>query len=254
MNEGEAIKFRYFNILDRQLKKFFLKQNLKIVENFDAKYDEFKKNIIRIIDEDKPEAEKILRNIYTELMRNYGLWQFNELTGSITGFNPTTTEIIKSIRAMAQEQADVITESSKHLISVIAKNAIDQGWTIDQTSNLVKEKITGLAKYRAKRIARFELIGGANHASLKSAEQVSGKVQKYWIYTHDSRVRPTHKQAGIKYNNKNPIDLDKKFKVGNAELMYPADRNGDKKEIFGCRCTIGYTRKKEDSKNVNKNS
>lgn len=243
MTEGEAIKLRWFSVIEKQLRNFFFQQNIKIVNNFNAEFDTFKENINKIINEDAPRAERILKDLYTGLMRDYGTWQYKQINGDITGFNPYTLDIINSINAMAKEQTKVIQLTSKEIISKVAKTALEYGYTVEETTKLIQDKIKGIAKYRATRIARFELIGGANHASLKSADQVSGKVRKYWIYTHDKRVRPTHKHAGVKYNSKNPIDLDKKFTVGSTQLMYPADRNGDKKEILGCRCTIGYVRK-----------
>jgi hypothetical protein len=243
LTEGEAIKLRWFSVIEKQLRNFFFQQNIKIVNNFNAEFDTFKENINKIINEDAPRAERILKDLYTGLMRDYGTWQYKQINGDITGFNPYTLDIINSINAMAKEQTKVIQLTSKEIISKVAKTALEYGYTVEETTKLIQDKIKGIAKYRATRIARFELIGGANHASLKSADQVSGKVRKYWIYTHDKRVRPTHKHAGVKYNSKNPIDLDKKFTVGSTQLMYPADRNGDKKEILGCRCTIGYVRK-----------
>jgi hypothetical protein len=243
LTEGEAIKLRWFSVIEKQLRNFFFQQNIKIINNFNSEFDIFKENINKIINEDAPRAERILKDLYTGLMRDYGTWQYREINGNITGFNPYTLDIINSINEMAKDQVKVIQLTSKEIISNVAKTALEYGYTVNETTKLIQDKIKGIAKYRATRIARFELIGGANHASLKSADQVSGKVRKYWIYTHDKRVRPTHKHAGIKYNSKNPIDLDKKFTVGSTQLMYPADRNGDKKETLGCRCTIGYVRK-----------
>jgi hypothetical protein len=243
LTEGEAIKLRWFSVIEKQLRNFFFQQNIKIVNNFNAEFDTFKENINKIISEDAPRSEKILKDLYTGLMRDYGTWQYKQINGDITGFNPYTLDIINSINAMAKEQTKIIQLTSKEIIAKVAKTALEYGYTVKETTKLIQDKIKGIAKYRATRIARFELIGGANHASLKSADQVSGKVRKYWIYTHDKRVRPTHKHAGVKYNSKNAIDLDKKFTVGSTQLMYPADRNGDKKEILGCRCTIGYVRK-----------
>jgi hypothetical protein len=147
---------------------------------------------------------------------------------------------------MSREQNKKIQESSEKKIQRIAKKAIDKGLTIAETTKELQKELKGLATYRAKRIARFETIGGCNLASLEAAKQVSGKINKYWIYTHDSRTRKTHRHAGARYNKTSPIGINEKFKVGNTELMYPADRNGDKKEIFNCRCTVGYVRKKEE--------
>lgn len=247
MTEGEIIKFRYMGILEKALLTFFNQQNKKISGAFTVEYEQFKKNLAQIIAKDAPRAERILKNIYTGLYRDYGAWQFKQLNGTLTGFNPTTLEIIQTINNTAREQAQIIQNSTKKIIEKVAKKALDKGLTIQETTKILQEKIKGIAKYRAVRIARFECISGANKASLAGASQVSGKLKKFWIYTHDKRTRPTHRNAGQKYNRNNAIDLDKKFKVGKAELSYPADRNGDKSEIFNCRCTIGYVRSDQDA-------
>lgn len=243
MNEGETIKFRYIGILEKALITFFNQQNKKISGAFSAEYEQFKKNLAQIIAADAPRAERILKSIYTGLYRDYGAWQFKQLNGTLTGFNPTTLEIIQTINNTAREQAQIIQDSTKKIIEKVAKKALYKGLTIQETTKILREKINGIAKYRAVRIARFECISGANKASMEGASQVSGKVKKFWVYTHDKRTRPTHRNAGQKYNRDNAIDLDKKFKVGRTELLYPADRQGDKKEIFNCRCTIGYVRR-----------
>jgi len=243
MTEGEAIKFRYFGILEKALIRFFNAQNKKVLDNFTLEFAIFKSNLARIIKEDAPRAERILKDIYKGIYRDYGAWQYKELNGTLSGFNPYTLDIITAINNVAREQVKLISESTQKIIEKIGKRAIEKGWTIQETTKKVQEKIKGIALYRAKRIARFETISRSNNASLEGASQVSDKLLKYWIYTHDKRVRPTHKHAGIKYNRQNAIKLDEKFKVGNATLLYPADRDGDKKEIFNCRCTIGYIRR-----------
>lgn len=234
-------------ILEKALLTFFSQQNKKIGSAFTAEYEQFKKNLAEIIANDAPRAERILKNIYTGLYHDYGAWQFKQLNGTLSGFNPYTLEIIQAINNSAKEQTLLMQDSTKKIIEKVAKRALDKGLTIQETTKILQEKIKGIAKYRAVRIARFECIGGANRASLAGASQVSSKLKKFWIYTHDKRTRPTHRNAGQKYNRNNPIDLDKKFKVGKAELSYPADREGDKSEIFNCRCTIGYVRSDRDA-------
>jgi len=93
---------------------------------------------------------------------------------------------------------------------------------------------------RSMVIARTEVIGASNYGSLSGAEQAQEdfdlEIKKIWIRTFDDRVRETHKKAG----DHKPIDLDAKFKVGKAELKYPADPDGLASETIQCRCAIGY--------------
>jgi hypothetical protein len=34
--------------------------------------------------------------------------------------------------------------------------------------------------------------------------------------------------------------MDEKFKVGDAELMFPGDPEGPADEVINCRCAVGY--------------
>jgi hypothetical protein len=245
MNESENIKLRWFGILERGLRQFFFDQNIKFVRQFNNNFEDFKKNVIKIINTDSERANRILKDVYTGLIKDIGTLQYKELMGDVRGFNPVSIDIITAISNMAREQNKIIQETTKEKILKIGKEAIEKGFTIKETAKIIQTEVKTMALWRSTRIARFETIGGANLASLKGASQVSGKVKKYWIYTHDKRVRRTHKQAGIKYNRNNAIELDDKFVVGKTKLSYPADRNGSSEEIFNCRCTIGYVRKEE---------
>jgi len=239
----DNLQLRYFGILEKALKQFFEKQNNKILASYNNNFDLFKKEVIKIIETDKPRAEKILKDIYTQIILDYGAWQFAEIAGNLDGFNPQSSIIISEIAKMAKDQAQIISNTSKSKIIRIGEKAVKKGWTIQKTTKLLQKEFKHMEKWRARRIARFETLSGTNFASLQTAKQVSGKVKKYWIYTHDKRTRKTHRQAGIKYNKNNAIDLDQKFKVGKAELKHPCDRNGSADEIYNCRCTIGYVRK-----------
>lgn len=248
-NDMENSKLRWFKYLENAMRQFFFDQNIKFVKAFNKEFSMFKQRILRIIESDAPRSQRILNDVYKAIMKDYGALQYKQLVGDTRDFNPSTLALLQMFNNISREQNKKIVKSSKKIIARIAKKSIDKGLTIQETTKLLEKELKGIAKYRATRIARFEVIGGCNLASLEGAKQVSGKVDKYWIYTHDSRTRKTHKRAGQQYSKNSPIALDKKFKVGNTQLLYPADRNGDKKEIFNCRCTVGYVRRKE---NVNK--
>ena len=64
---------------------------------------------------------------------------------------------------------------------------------------------------------------------------------KYWIYTHDSRVRDWHRKAGIDYSRQNAIDVDDFFIVNGETMLNPGDNmNGAKgHNLYNCRCSMG---------------
>ena len=243
MDEQEAIRFRWFGIIEKAITKFLVKQNTEFAEKFTKDWEQYKDIITRIINRDTSKAEDILKTLYHGLMRDIGTITFTQLIGTTEGFNPNGTGILQLINNTARTQVEKINETTEKIVEKISKKAVESGMTVEETSKEIKKSIVGMSKTRATRIARLETIGGSNMASLASAEQVSGKVKKYWINTKDTRTRKTHRKAGIQYNKNNAIELEETFKVGKTKLRYPADKNGSAEEIMNCRCTIGYVRK-----------
>jgi hypothetical protein len=58
--------------------------------------------------------------------------------------------------------------------------------------------------------------------------------KKGWQASNLENVRASHLQAEQSYSK--GIPLDKPFRVGGAELMYPGDPNGPAQEVINCRC------------------
>lgn len=246
MNEGERIKLKYIGMLERNILSFLNYQNSKIIDRFILDWEKFKIEIDIILKQDKIRGEKILKDVYTRLYADYGNWQYRQITGTTEGYLPSSVEIIREINRVSEESIKYINKSTMNTFTKIAHRVIEEGWDIKKTTKMINAQISGMSKGKARRIARTEVICESNKISLNAANQVSGKVLKYWIFTHDTRTRKNHKMAGIKYDKTKAIPLDRKFKVGKAELEHPADRNTNhKEEIYNCRCTIGYTRKEE---------
>jgi Phage Mu protein F like protein len=244
MNEGERIKLKYIGVLERNILSFLNYQNSKIINQFQLDWEKFKIEIDRIIKSDTVRGELILKDVYTKLYNDYGNWQYRQLMGNTQGYTPNSVEIIREINRIAEEQFKYINKSTVDTFKKIGKIVIDKGWSIQKATKLIHSYIPTKSKSRAKMIARTEVISQSNKISLNAAQQTGNRLLKFWIYTHDSRTRKTHKKAGIEYDKTKAIPLDQKFKVGKAELDHPADRNADhKEEIYNCRCTLGYTRK-----------
>ncbi|MFH1602428.1 MAG: phage minor head protein [Pseudomonadota bacterium] len=91
---------------------------------------------------------------------------------------------------------------------------------------------------RAETIARTEMQRVFNLASFSQQQQMAAQIpdlRKRWLATGDSRTRPTHLQAHIRYRD-NPIPIAEMFEVGDARMMYPLDPNGPADETINCRC------------------
>lgn len=126
----------------------------------------------------------------------------------------------------------------------ILTQGIDRGLGIVDIGKLIIGDIAEysgrFAKYRAERIARTEIIGTSNWASLTSVESsgVKDRLLKKWHVTVDGRERSAH----LAMADKPAIPIDDFFDVGGEKLKYPGDPRGSAGNVIQCRCAVVYQR------------
>lgn len=85
--------------------------------------------------------------------------------------------------------------------------------------------------------ARWLTVGAYNKAALDRAtadQRTTGdQLVKRWMCTHDERTRTSHRTADTQ-----TVPLARRFRVGGAELRFPADPLGPPAEVINCRCTL----------------
>jgi vacuolar-type H+-ATPase subunit H len=85
-------------------------------------------------------------------------------------------------------------------------------------------------------IARTETTRIESSARQDVGEQgvkLGFKMKKQWVSTADDRSRDEHLQADGQI-----VDIDKPFRVGGEDLMYPGDESGSAGNTINCRCTM----------------
>jgi SPP1 gp7 family putative phage head morphogenesis protein len=87
---------------------------------------------------------------------------------------------------------------------------------------------------RAARIARTETSGAMNFGSY-ATYKTEGVGKKEWLATQDDRTRDDHADPDVD-GQVRPID--DAFDVGDDQLMYPGDPDGDADEVVNCRCSL----------------
>lgn len=100
-----------------------------------------------------------------------------------------------------------------------------------------KQVVSGIA-LRAESIVRSELariFNLANYTAQQDTLDAIPDLLKRWIATGDSRTRPAHLEAHIKYME-NPIPAKEPFIVDGEELDYPGDPKGSPGNVIACRC------------------
>lgn len=95
------------------------------------------------------------------------------------------------------------------------------------------------ASARAEAIARTELgriFSSANQSRFMQASERIPGLRKWWLTRGDDRVRPSHRTAGERFGQDNPIPVDQPFDVGGSKLMFPRDPGAPAREVVNCRC------------------
>jgi len=145
----------------------------------------------------------------------------------------------------------------KRLRPILAEG-VNQGLGIAQIGRSIVSDISEysgkFAKYRSERIARTEIVGTSNWASVTSVESsgVKDRLLKKWLVTEDGRERETHQEM----MDHPLIAIDDFFEVRNVKggvdrMKYPGDPNGSGGNVINCRCSIGYRRINDNEINYN---
>lgn len=110
---------------------------------------------------------------------------------------------------------------------------LSQSETIAQIEDRITEFFDFSATGRAERIARTEVIGASNAASLDTMKQL-GAVGKTWLTSRDNRVREMHVEM-----EGQEVPIDQPFLTEDGDqLMYPGDQSAGPGATINCRCTL----------------
>lgn len=143
--------------------------------------------------------------------------------------NPRFNAARKAIADALKAHQQSIAGFTKTVADRIRKEIADgdaKGLTIKQISQSVADLVGEQGGYWAERVARTEITGAANEASLIAVEAVPAVKRKQWLTAHDDRVRESHRDM-----DEEVVDLDEPFSNG---LMFPGDQEGDAAEAINC--------------------
>lgn len=92
-----------------------------------------------------------------------------------------------------------------------------------------------LSNDRATLVSVNEANSILGYRQLQEAKD-RGYTKKTWITERDNKVRKTHREV-----DRETIDIDQLFLVGNSLMSYPHDFSAEPEEVCGCRCSIKYS-------------
>jgi len=129
------------------------------------------------------------------------------------------------------------------------KLSLGENATIIELQNAIYKLISKsqtFYKWQALRIARTETTFSAGFAAMKTAEQSDLVLMKTWIAAVDNRTRYDHK--GV--NGKTVDFYDNFIMDSGVEMSYPGEIGKPANEVINCRCTIGFTPKRDKDGNL----
>lgn len=110
-----------------------------------------------------------------------------------------------------------------------------EGRGIEPMAREIQGHFTEISRYRARTIARTEVVSGSNAANLYSYQASSVVEAKTWLATRDTRTRDTHMDS-----DGQEVSVNEPFIVGGFRLMAPGDTSlgAGLEEIVNCRCAL----------------
>jgi uncharacterized protein with gpF-like domain len=189
--------------------------------------------------------------VLVDLYRTVGpLWAFNTGVHRFKrqtkarmpmGFSERIVELMRQYYGIdLLVDAEGITDTTREYIQEVLSAAATSGISFNEIVRQL-ETDPNLNAMRARRIARTEVVGAANAASLINAKETDVPMVKIWLAVDDRRTRRSHRSV-----DNQTVPLDTPFTVGTIEMMQPGVRkqpNGEltpANEVVNCRCVLGY--------------
>ena len=156
-----------------------------------------------------------------------------ELAGSSFDFN-VTSDIRSWMEKQADETSEVINVTTHKKLTSEFEASFAAGETRDDLIKRITTAYDGISKGRAASIARTEVHGVNQYATIEGYRQANMPI-KIWVSVIDSETRGMDimDEADHVSLDGEEVPLDMPFSNG---LMYPGDKRGGPAEYINCRC------------------
>lgn len=213
-------------LMERKLSRFFYEQRSRMLSAINEQNMRQGPDLLNW-DKENGELRRHTQPIMEQAV-NHGVDHARELVGK-----KSLENLEVRLRAYIDARMSAIVgmnNTTKKLLRKAIDQAIEKGATIQQITDLIKEKYNLMAA-RAKLIARTETAGAVNGGSKIYYEDV-GVPKKRWVTAGDEVVRESHRACG----RQGSVKMDAAFVNG---CRYPGDQEvNDPGEVCNCRCTI----------------
>lgn len=198
------------------------------------------------------DTELMLKEIWYDVAPTFAKRTYEAIKGGKVKFEFSDTAFTNWLTEWAATESALkvvdITTSTRTFIKRRLAAGVKDGLSIPNMAKLIRNEIGGINKRRAVTIARTEVIGSSNAASLYGAQQSGTSLLKIWIPAKQMRTRgarPKDKFDHFHMDKHEPIELDALFTVSGEKMKHPGDGSNGASggNIINCRCAIGYKRR-----------
>lgn len=202
---------------------------------------------------------KVFEQMYKETVVTFGNATYRVLKieanrkAETFGFNNEWTKAV--IEFLFQQGftlvADITSTTKKKMNDIITKG-INEGLSIEEIVRLLKsDDQLNYSAFRARRIARTEVMRASNIGAMKGAEAHDFEVDKQWISARDSRTRriPEEMFDHVALDGV-IVGFDEPFESRGREgqqvvAMQPGDITSPAGFTINCRCAVGFIPKRD---------
>jgi hypothetical protein len=144
-----------------------------------------------------------------------------------------------------------IVKTSRAIFTDALNLGVQEGWGYREMARYVREKVSGINKYRSEMIARTEVGRAIHSGTYVGADKSPYEKQKVWISAIDKRTRRNPKLNPNKADhvrlNGQTVDFNQTFidPSNGVQMLHPHDSTAPASETIQCRCTYAVTNKRD---------
>jgi hypothetical protein len=214
-----------------------IRRRVVLIEN--AFYKRFRTELKRFVDaQDVGSHQQALEAILLDLYRVAGESSFRYLQDKFgkarKDMSQALTQLLMNWATNAFELSTTIAETSKDMIRQATAQMVADGIPEGEMAKLIQEFGDNMANWRARTIARTESHAAVMESQYEIVQEMDlPEYLNEWASGSDSRTRQSHLDADGQQRRPNET-----FRVGNSDLRFPGDRNGEPEEVVNCRCVL----------------
>lgn len=197
-----------------------------------------------------------VRDYFTRLYVHTGVGMAGKIKKDLTNSSKKTNfdsdidiwteQMIDFVNTRCGTKIAAITRQNYSDIERVARQAIglgaEQGMGAEQIAKLIMNQQGEIAKWRALRIARTEVVSASNEGAMLGAESTGIEVKKIWLATGvpgpSGFMREDHDMM-----NEVAVDMNEPFILPDGtQMMFPGDPDPEvpASHVINCRCTVVF--------------